>query len=440
MRASTRLLTNHPLAGWVVYAAFTALFVCIGNKIMGNGTLTLSWQKAIVASPTCTGGGVPSHLKTKRVSDKGVIAYKLSDELKNTETFDRFQKRKLILDRACSVSRKVLSSKNMNHEQRVTLQHAINNVDQKLDVESRYCVPRLADKTQKQEHFFNDTFKFSVCLPTKTGCTNWQRGLVSLVKLGAKTPEELTDGEIFYDLDRYPKIGMTAEREKRASHNGYLTMINVRHPLSRLLSAWRDKFRKGHPWMRIIEPKFGKFLEKLERKDMSLEMFEYSFEAFLELAAASDSDFMRDQHWRSMTFHCGPCNNEYEFIVHQEHGSEEQEFILKAMEVEDQTHIPGKYTTALKSYDEMLENFRGISEFVIKELYRIYYSDFAFFGYELDEFLAVAKKDDPNDSFHKIRQWARVSLTKKFFPYREKFHEGECDETYQDPDYNEVPQ
>ena len=68
------------------------------------------------------------------------------------------------------------------------------------------------------------------------------------------------------------------------------------------------------------------------------------------------------------------------------------------------------------------------------------FSDFAFFGYELDEFLAVAKKDDPNDSFHKIRQWARVSLTKKFFPYREKFHEGECDETYQDPDYNEVPQ
>ena len=47
----------------------------------------------------CTGGGVQSHLKTKRVNDKGVIAYKLPDDLKNTETFDRFQKRKLILDR-----------------------------------------------------------------------------------------------------------------------------------------------------------------------------------------------------------------------------------------------------------------------------------------------------------------------------------------------------
>ena len=80
-------------------------------------------------------------------------------------------------NRACSVARKVLGAKKMNHGQRVALQQAISKTDRKLDVESKYCVPRLADKTQKQEHFYNDTFKFSVCLPTKTGCTNWQRGL-----------------------------------------------------------------------------------------------------------------------------------------------------------------------------------------------------------------------------------------------------------------------
>ena len=81
------------------------------------------------------------------------------------------------LNRACSVAGKVLGAKKMNHGQRVALQQAISNTDRKLDVEAKYCVPRLADKTQKQEHFYNDTFKFSVCLPTKTGCTNWQRGL-----------------------------------------------------------------------------------------------------------------------------------------------------------------------------------------------------------------------------------------------------------------------
>ena len=73
-------------------------------------------------------------------------------------------------------------------------------------------------------------------------------------------------------------------------------------------------------------------------------------------------------------------------------------------------------------------------------LLKIFISDFAFFGYELDEFLAVAKNEDLDDPFHKVRQWARVSLSKKFFPYREKFHENECDETYRDPDYDQVPE
>ena len=149
---------------------------------------------------------------------------------------------------------------------------------------------------------------------------------------------------------------------------------------------------------------------------------------------------MRDQHWRSMAFHCGPCNNEFEYIVHQEHGSEEQDFILKAMKVDDKTHIPGKYKTALKSYDEMLDSFRNISQYVIKELYRTYFSDFAFFGYELDEFLAVAKTEDPNDPFHEVRQWARVTLSKKFKPYKKNFFDNECDESYGHPDYDQVPE
>ena len=43
--------------------------------------------------------------------------------------------------------------------------------------------------------------------------------------MGEKTPEELTDGEIFYDLDRFPKVNMVQERSQRGSKNGYLTMV-----------------------------------------------------------------------------------------------------------------------------------------------------------------------------------------------------------------------
>ena len=69
----------------------------------------------------------------------------------------------------------------------------------------------------------------------------------------------------------------------------------------------------------------------------------------------------------------GPCHNEFDFVVHQEQGSEEQDFILKAMNVAESTHIPGKYTTALKGYDDVIEFYKGIPKAVIEQLYRIYY-------------------------------------------------------------------
>ena len=132
-----------------------------------------------------------------------------------------------------------------------------------------------------------------MCLPPKTGCTNWQRGMVSLLKNGDTSPEELSDYEVFYDLERFNSTDMRKERMIRGSQQGYLTMVNTRHPLARLLSAWHDKFRKGHPWLKFIESKYGDILKILERRDMTLEKYAYSFESFMELAAASNHDWMR---------------------------------------------------------------------------------------------------------------------------------------------------
>ena len=82
-----------------------------------------------------------------------------------------------------------------------------------------------------------------------------------------------------------------------------MTFTTVRHPLSRLYSAWHDKFRKGHPWLKPITKNYGKFLNKLERQDMKSEEFQYSFHAFLELVAISEFDFQRDRHWQTFQFY-----------------------------------------------------------------------------------------------------------------------------------------
>ena len=70
----------------------------------------------------------------------------------------------------------------------------------------------------------------------------------------------------------------------------------------------------------------------------------------------------------------------------------------------------------------------------------IFYRDFVYFGYEIKDFLKVAKKEPKDDPINKLRRWARVEITKKFFPYREMYHDNECDETFNEPNYDDQPQ
>ena len=72
-------------------------------------------------------------------------------------------------------------------------------------------------------------------------------------------------------------------------------MITVRHPFARLHSAYKDKFRNKHPWMKYIRGKFGAYLDAMETEDMGNEDYEYSFRAFLELMALSEYDQERDR-------------------------------------------------------------------------------------------------------------------------------------------------
>jgi len=95
----------------------------------------------------------------------------------------------------------------------------------------------------------------------------------------------------------------------------YFTAMNVRHPLARLYSAWRDKFRKEHPWMVYIQRKpYSKYLDILERRDMTNEDYVYSFEAFAEVLALQRFDSKRDKHWQSMSHYCSPCQAELYYM------------------------------------------------------------------------------------------------------------------------------
>jgi len=125
--------------------------------------------------------------------------------------------------------------------------------------------------------------------------------LFSLIHFGTPSPEDVGMYDTWCGVDQFPTKAdeLKKFRATRTPENGYMTMITVRHPLARLYSAWKDKFRKNERWMEWIEKNYGKFLKKLEPHDMKMEEYQYSFEAFLEMVAATDFDFQRDRHWQT---------------------------------------------------------------------------------------------------------------------------------------------
>ena len=126
--------------------------------------------------------------------------------------------------------------------------------------------------------FMLDKSALLTCLPLKTGTTNWQKTLASIMvfeSTGAHL-DPLAIVDVFDDVPRYyanferkifnpnenPKYANVSAcikkgLEIRAQSSELTRMINVRHPFSRLLSAWRNKFALSFPYSRQYMKRFG---------------------------------------------------------------------------------------------------------------------------------------------------------------------------------------
>ena len=97
--------------------------------------------------------------------------------------------------------------------------------------------------------FYDDNFKLVLCTVPKAGTTNWQRVLSTLKSNFSVRPEAWKGQKIYKQANRLSKFlpdsdSVTQyELAKKVNDEDFLKVVSVRHPLTRLLSAWRDKFQ-----------------------------------------------------------------------------------------------------------------------------------------------------------------------------------------------------
>lgn len=120
--------------------------------------------------------------------------------------------------------------------------------------------------------FIDDKYKLIMCSVPKAATSNWQRVFNSLLFDGEKDPESFSGYKVHKIAKRYPnfiksiskqnnKI-MSASRqlEQRLNDPEYTVFINVRHPFTRLISAWRDKFDINKQSFPYWQKKFGFYI------------------------------------------------------------------------------------------------------------------------------------------------------------------------------------
>ena len=160
--------------------------------------------------------------------------------------------------------------------------------------------------------------------------------------------------------------------------NRYYKAIFVRNPLSRFVSAYRDKIQNTET---IAYRDKAKKIVKLYRANATEEEIESgnaTFAEFTRYVVEHRED--RDPHWHPAVNRLKSCLIPYDFIGKMETIETDSQYLLKKLQIEDLVSFP---TADSQSGDVgMLSGYyRMLTAEMFKKLVHLYEADFKVFGY-----------------------------------------------------------
>ncbi|XP_076036069.1 carbohydrate sulfotransferase 11-like [Oratosquilla oratoria] len=170
----------------------------------------------------------------------------------------------------------------------------------------------------------------------------------------------------------------------------------VRHPLHRLVSAFRDKYKNGAS-VRLNNLKRGFFGPMIKQHNLQVDShgnISVTFPQFLEYVVQShQSNFMVNHHWRGYVINCSPCTFNYTYIMTTETWDEDMSYLVNKLnisEVEATNHLHNKSALPQGGRVDYFSYYRNIDPHLIGQIYEIYKVDFVLFNYTLPDFIEKA--------------------------------------------------
>uniref|UniRef100_A0A1B6EP42 Carbohydrate sulfotransferase n=1 Tax=Cuerna arida TaxID=1464854 RepID=A0A1B6EP42_9HEMI len=253
------------------------------------------------------------------------------------------------------------------------------------------------------EFLINKQHHLIWCNVFKAASSSW---MYNFNILAGYKPEFLKNNNLVPLQLARKKYARPSVEELNVALNDSIAFLIVRHPLERLLSAYRDKIQYALPnthhsklGQRIIT-QFRNKIDKEGRpvRDRSTHSPRWpTFSEFVNyLIHEHNRGHSLDMHWTPIAEFCSPCQVEFDLILKFDTLDEDQRYLIEMAGI---SHlVKAEWRNPSKgpnTPDVITKYYSQLTLTQLLQLYNIYRFDFELFGYTLDRYLELATNDTP---------------------------------------------
>nr|XP_053651287.1 carbohydrate sulfotransferase 11-like [Cherax quadricarinatus] len=257
------------------------------------------------------------------------------------------------------------------------------------DVEDPITEELVANTKMLNNLIVDDKNHVLYCYVPKVACTNWKRIMLILMGGTNFTDPHSIPSDSVHRKNVFTKLGDLEPRAIRHRLHTYTKFLFVRHPIERVVSAFRNKFEKNYTSSSYFKKRFGVKIIKKYRKgndpsDIPDSGHGVKFSEFVSYLIDTKPDQF-NEHWAPMSSICHPCSVRYQFIGKYETLAEDAEYILRRVGAPPSLHFPSVIPSKTTAYVEPY--FDTLSKKQQQDFIKIYENDFRVFDYHFRDLI-----------------------------------------------------
>uniref|UniRef100_A0A669Q3Z5 Carbohydrate sulfotransferase n=1 Tax=Phasianus colchicus TaxID=9054 RepID=A0A669Q3Z5_PHACC len=226
--------------------------------------------------------------------------------------------------------------------------------------------------------FVEHKHKFIYCEVPKVGCSNWKR-TIFILQEGLNVEASEIEHDHIHQTSLIKRLSAFPPAIQEEFLNNYTKVMFTRHPLERLVSAYRDKLLHFEPYYSTT---VANQIKAMFRKNKNSSE-KVSFQEFVSFITSKPPNTL-DIHWKPMFLLCDPCNIHYDILGKYETLGLDSEQVLKAIGAPESLQYPSlkRYGSEKRTNSDItLEYLRQLSSEQIEKIQKLYQMDFLLFNY-----------------------------------------------------------